>query len=136
MSFNHLTFLLLAQIQNWRRLGDGLRNSRTRIDPIDLLPYAVIAASLGGGIAAFAAWRRRNDFTRRTDDPQKLFREMCVIHELDRGSQQLLRQLAKELELRQPAQVFLTPSAFQKPGLPEALHSKADDYASLRQRLF
>jgi len=42
--------------------------------------------------------------------PGKLFRELCRAHELDRGSCRLLRQLAEQHNLEQPALVFVDTS--------------------------
>lgn len=126
----------LAQLDHWQRLGEGLRGSRTRVDFADLLPYLLLTVAVGAGVAAFVGWRRRNDFSRRADDPHKLFRELCAIHQLDVSSQSLLKQLAAEMHYKQPAQVFLSPSVFEKPGLPAALEAKAPQFQALRQRLF
>ncbi len=127
---------LLAQFSKWQRLGDGLHRSRGRVEFADMLPYLIGMAVLGAGIAAVVAYLKYNDLSKPCDDPQKLFRELCRAHGLDRGSQRLLRQLATSLGLTQPAEVFLTPSALEVKQLPKQLHAEEARIRELREQLF
>jgi hypothetical protein len=126
---------LLAQVYR-DDLGRGFRSATSQLHVTDVIPYAV-----GIALLIFVAWlvpylRRRNDMSERCDDPQKLFRELCLTHELDRGSRQLLLRLAEAQRLPQPAQVFLTPTAFEPSRLPAALRGYVDEVKELRARLF
>ena len=127
---------VLAQISKWKHLGDGLKGTRSPIEFSDAWPYMLIAAGLAGAAFLFVYWKRRRDFSRRCNDPYQLFRELCAIHELNGSHQRMLKRLAQELQLHQPAQVFLTPSAFGESGLPESLRDREQEYAVLRDRLF
>jgi hypothetical protein len=80
--------------------------------------------------------RLRNDMELHCDNPWKLFRELCQVHRLDGPSQRLLAQLARARRLPQPAQIFLTPSAFEPADLPAGLREKADQLLRLRGMLF
>jgi hypothetical protein len=127
---NLLSFHLLAEI------GDNFPDSGKRLNWSDLWPYGIAVVVLAAFAAIVARIRRRNDMSERCDDPEKLFRELCLAHRLDGRSARLLAQLAAACGFEQPAQVFLTPASFESARLPAALRSKAPQLAQLRKRLF
>ena len=129
-------YALLAQLSRWERLGDGLRGSRSRTDWTDFVPYLILLAFIGIVVALIMRYTKRNDTSQPCDDPQKLFRELCKVHELDGASQRLLRQIADARELQHPAQVFVRPSAFNVDHLPATLQSQSDRVGQLRTQLF
>jgi len=103
---------------------------------MDMLPYFIGFALLGIGIAIVVKIVKYNDLSQPCDDPQKLFRELCRAHGLDRASCRLLRQLASLTGLPQPVEVFLTPAVFEANQLPEQLRAKQKRVMELRERLF
>jgi hypothetical protein len=122
--------LLLAEI------GDNFPQSGKRLNWSDLWAWG-IAAVAAAALAAFAAHiRRRNDMEERCNHPWKLFRELCLVHNLDGASQRLLTQIAKARHFPQPAQVFLTPAAFEPTDLPPWMKDKSDQLLKLRAQLF
>lgn len=129
-------YILLAQLSRWRRLGDDFRQAGGSFEFSDCLPYLAGGLLCAAFIAIVVAVRRRLDFNRPCNDPQKLFRELSLAHGLDRPSQILLRQLAQVFQLSQPAEVFVTPQAFATERLPAQLQAEATRIAELRQRLF
>jgi len=46
--------------------------------------------------------------------PAALFRELCNIHDLDKKTVKLLTQITTELNLEQPAMVFIDPTVLRK----------------------
>ncbi len=127
---------LLAQFSRWERLGDGLHRSRGRVDLIEMLPYVIGVAVVVAIVFAVAKYIKYNDLSKPCDDPQKLFREISKAHGLDRSSQRVLRQLADALGYLQPAEVFITPSAFEANQLPEELRDEEARICELRELLF
>ncbi len=127
---------LFAQVSKWERLGDGLHRNRGQIDWIDFLPLAIVVAVVVIAFTALAKLRQRNDMTTPCYDSNKLFREVCLAHSLDRGSRKLLWRLAQAAQLAQPAEVFLRPSLFQPGRIPSELTNSAGDLEALRTRLF
>lgn len=123
-------FPLLAEI------GDNFPDSGKRMNWADLWPYGIAAVVAAVATAVVMQIRKHNDMTRPCDDPQRLFRELCLAHRLDRGSVRLLTQLAATLRLEQPAQVFLTPAAFEPARLPASLKARSAELKHLRERLF
>ncbi len=67
---------------------------------------------------------------------RRLFRDLCLIHELDWPSRRLLRQLARAHSPTPPAQVFVEPDWFDAPRLPEDLQAYRRQLAALKERLF
>lgn len=131
-----LSLLMLSQISHWQRLGDGLHRGKSDFEFADFLPAIAILVGLSIAIAVFIKVRRRNDMTKRCNDPEKLFRELCLIHKLDRESQKLLAQLAEAAGLRQPAEVFVRPSLYEGEHLPEQMRRDQQRLRQLSEKLF
>jgi len=106
------------------------------MDFIEMLPYLIGLVVLCAGIAAVVAYLKYNDFSKPCNDPNRLFRELCRAHGLDRGSRKLLQQLAMQTGLVQPAEVFLTPAVFEVNQLPEQLQRERERVMELRGQLF
>lgn len=136
MNSTLLTTLFFAQISRWQRLGDGIHRSRGRMDPMDLVPYAIALVAIAAIIVFVVKLRKSNDMSLACDDPDKLFRELSLAHELDRGSQKLLRRLASALQLNHPGEVFLQPAYFHADQVPAQLQNQSAELDALRQRLF
>ena len=102
----------------------------------DFMPYLIGILIIGAIAAAIVYYRRRNDLTQPCTDSQKLFRELCLAHDLDRAAQKLLGQLADAFHLAQPAEVFVRPSVFTAEQLPDHLRAEAARIAELHERLF
>jgi hypothetical protein len=131
--------LLSSLLANWpaiAMIGDNFPTSGKRLGWHDLWAYGVVALVAGAVAAVVILLRNRNDMTKRCDNPAKLFRELCMVHALDGASQRLLTQLAKVRNFEQPAQVFVTPAAFEPATLPPHLRDKAEHLARLRNQLF
>lgn len=122
--------MLLAEI------GDNFPDSGPRLTWSDLWAWGVGAVVAAIVAAIVMQVRRRNDMEQRCDNPWKLFRELCQVHDLDRSSQRLLAQVARARRFTQPAEVFLTPAAFEPANLPPSLRDKADQLLRLRTQLF
>jgi hypothetical protein len=132
---SHLLWPIFAQIYR-EDFGRGFRGATSQLHWTDFLPYIAAFVLITGGWALYVHLKRRNDMTARCDDPHKLFRELCLAHQLDRASRRLLLQLAAAWNFSQPAQVFLTPAAFEPSRLPADLRGRMDEVKQLRARLF
>jgi len=133
---NATMFYLFAQYSNWQRMGDGLYRGRGATEQGEWVLYLFAAVLLAIVGAIIYAHRRANELTQPCDDPGKLFQELCRAHQIDRRSKRLLKHLAECRALSQPAEVFVTPSAFEPGDLPLPLQAKASQLRELRQRLF
>jgi hypothetical protein len=126
---------LIAQVTR-EEFGRGFRGAASQRSVSDLVPYVAAFALLLAGWGLYSFFKRRNDMTERCNDPHKLFRELCLVHKLDRASRRLLLLLAGAHQMAQPAQVFVTPAAFEATRLPAALRGQAAEIKRLRERLF
>jgi hypothetical protein len=117
-------------------IGDNFPTSGKRLDWKDLWAYGVVALVAGIVALIVVQLRNRNDMSQRCDNPWKLFRELCLVHNLDRANQRLLVQVTRARGFEQPAQVFLNPASFEPMGLPPSLRDKAEQLARLRSLLF
>ncbi len=136
MNGTQLATHLFAQYSRWERLGDGLHRSRGRVDFIEMLPWLIGLVVMIAVVTAVVAYFRYQDLSKPCNDPNRLFRELCRTHKLDRASCRLLRQLALLTGLPQPAEVFLTPTLFEANQLPEQLRAEQERVRELRERLF
>lgn len=136
MNCTQLATNLLAQYSRWERLGDGLHRSRGRMDFIEVLPYLIGLVVLAAVVAAAVAYFKYQDLSKPCNDPNRLFRELCRAHGLDRANRKLLWQLASLAGFAQPAEVFLTPAVFEANQLPEQLRGEQERVMELRGRLF
>ena len=135
MSFPLFGYLILAQGNRLEQMGRGMRASRERVLLTDLWPLGLALLVIIMGATVYNAWKQRNDFREKCNDPKKLFRELCKIHELNASQRRLLCSLAEACEFDQPAQVFLMPSVFHC-NVPAKLAGKADQLQQLRTQLF
>jgi hypothetical protein len=78
----------------------------------------------------FSAHRDRNRHS-----PWQLFADLCNAHKLSRHDRHLLRRLAGQHRLDQPAMLFIEPSWFSAEKLGPAWGHR-DELEKLRQRLF
>jgi hypothetical protein len=127
--------LLLAQVSR-EEFGRGFRGATSQLSWTDLIPYVAAAVLAAIGVSLYRWIKRRNDMTEACDDAPKLFRELCRVHALDRPSRRLLWRLREARGLAQPAQIFLTPDAFDADRLPPGLRKQAAELKRLREQLF
>jgi hypothetical protein len=128
--------LLMSLGPMFAEIGDNFPRSGKRLEWHDLWPYGVVALVAALVAAIVIKLRNSNDMTQRCDNPRKLFRELCLVHNLDRANQRLLAQVARARGFEQPAQVFLNPASFEPTGLPARLSDKAEQLGKLCSLLF
>jgi hypothetical protein len=73
---------------------------------------------------------------RTCHSPWQLFHGLCAAHGLNHGERSLVRQLARDLELDQPAVLFVEPAWWDHDRLPAGLTRQFTVIDKLRKRLF
>ncbi len=113
-----------------------LARRRSQIDGGKLAFYLAITVGLILAVcaASYFGTRMRNNW--RYKSPLALFLGLCQAHKLDVGSKKLLRQIAQQHKLDQPAQVFTDPQWIDKACVSGALRSQSMKLGILRERLF
>ena len=109
---------LLAQRENWERLGDRFSGDAAEVNYQEL--GMLLAVAVGGALVIWllrsvARWQEGRS---RHPNPRRLFRDLSRVHRLNRWERRVLRALADAVGLRQPAEVFVRPDAFRVNPLP------------------
>jgi hypothetical protein len=130
------TFLpiLLAQQGRIADMGRNFRGSNAQLSRDDLLIFSIGILA----VACLLALLRRlaqGAPRRPVNSPRRLFRDLCRLHGLDRGSRLLLVRLARYQKLDHPGRLFVEPERFE-PGNLGPLASKQQRYREIRERLF
>lgn len=114
----------------------GARRRRGGADTGEVLLYLAIAAVVIGVICGTLYAVSRYRLRQRFNSHSSLFTGLCQRHELDRGAQSLLKQIAGHHNLKHPARVFIEPKLFDPNGLGGSLRSQGLQVAALRNQLF
>lgn len=106
-----------------------------QISTVQIVLWCVVAASLG-----LLLWRvaraMAEDEGRRYDSTNRLFRDLCRLHQLDWPSHRLLRSLARAHDLDPPTRLFIEPNWFNERDLPAPLHRFRTRLAEIKYQLF
>lgn len=116
-------------------LGAASRRGYT-VDVGPMIVWLMIAAGVIAAICLAVFFASRAAHLRRCNNHGSLFTGLCRLYGLDGGSRRLLRQLAAQHNLAQPARLFTEPRWFNPAALPPLLVPHMADVASLYQRLF
>lgn len=119
-----------------RRLADGFRPDGGRPETGS---YVVIASLLIGlavalWLLARAAGRGQRRLARNS--PRHLFVSLCRAHGLKRADRKLLRRLARQCQLQDPARLFVEPDWFVQAASSLAWQQGAERLEAVRRRLF
>jgi hypothetical protein len=128
--------LLLAQSDRWREMGRDFRVDHTKLDPGLIFVSLVVLAA----VMCFLVWlnrmMNRQEGRRLYNNPKQLFRSLCRAHDLSRGQQRLLLQIARLQNLQQPAVLFVEPERFDQAAKAWTSQAAATNAAELKQILF
>lgn len=128
--------LLLAQRDNWERLGDRFSGQNAEIDLHELgvlLLGLVAAGALIWLLHRLAKWQEGRALSH---NPKRLFRDLCRSHRLSGWQVKVLRAVSEAVGLQEPAEVFVRPEALKVENLPDDWEKHRADVDSLRRRLF
>ncbi|QDT68692.1 hypothetical protein MalM25_16160 [Planctomycetes bacterium MalM25] len=116
----------LAQRSAWDALGTRFQGEYLTLRAEDLVGFVVVVALLIGGfylLRLLASWQEQGQ---SQHSPRRLMAELCDAHGLGFRERRLCRRVAKELQLKQPAELFVRT---------EALKQLAKSDAALAKRL-
>jgi len=127
---------LIAQSDVFRNLGAGFRGKAAQFNTSDLITVVLVLAVLAVGMYILSRVLQRQELPQRSNSPRVLFRELCLAHDLDRGSRGLLRQIGRYQRLDHLGRLFLEPERFDSANLSPKLRQKQALLQALRQKLF
>ncbi|TWT93374.1 hypothetical protein Pla108_38680 [Botrimarina colliarenosi] len=119
---------LLAQRSNWNRLGDRFSGQALRWDLSDAVGLVLLVAGFALGFWLLSRLGKLQENWSRKDRPRSPFSELIRAHGLSRRDRFHCRQVADELGLADPAEVFVRPD--------KAREALATRDADLARRLF
>jgi hypothetical protein len=126
-------FLLAAGERYWFHLRNPLQNVTFQAmwqNSVLFLGLALLAALGVWVVIRLVRWRRN-----RLNTPWGLFGELCVAHGLSYRERHLLKILAIQHGLSQPATLFVDPRLWEGHGGKE-LFPHVDELRRLRERVF
>lgn len=118
---------LLAQRSTWENLGNRFSGDHLQFQFSDLIGAASVVVLFAGGfwlLTRLAAWQAAEP---TKPCPKRLLAEIGLRHGLSRSDLRLCREVATELSLDRPAEVFIRD---------EARTALARRDANLAERLF
>jgi hypothetical protein len=136
MTHGALWFLhLLATREESFRVWGRFDHQRPGVGPFELIILSAVALLLAGTLIwQIVARRRQREFA--SNNPTRLFGELCRAHRLDRSNRRLLKQLAAAHGIKSAALLFVEPDYFDMTNVPPALKSLAGELRQLRHKLF
>jgi hypothetical protein len=129
--------LLASRAEETHRVWGRFDNDRSGVSNGNVLIIIGVIALLlliVGVVRSVAA--RRSTKTYSSDNPAKLFRELCASHGLKSANRRLLKRLAEACGVTNSAMLFLEPQHFETQSLPPDLKSSATELRQLRETLF
>ena len=117
-------------------MARGVRRKSSHFDSTDIVIGVAIFAGVILALWLLSMFLNRNDGTKRCNNPKKLFRSLCHVHQLDRASRRVLRQMVRHQRLTQPARLFLEPERFESVNLSPTLRTQMALVDELRGKLF
>lgn len=115
---------LLAQRSAWDALGTRFQGDYLTLRTEDVVGFVVVIALLVGGfylLRSLATWQERSQ-TKHC--PKRLMVELCDAHRLGFRERRLCRQVAKEMQLKEPAELFLRTDALKQLAKSDAALAK------------
>jgi hypothetical protein len=128
---------ILATRSGWRHYGyreyTGVYfESNSREAWILLIGTAVLAV----GILLWHFVSCRRGGTLRPNTPNRLFRELCRAHGVNRCERRMLKRLAAARGVAPPTLLFVRPDCFTTSDLPSDLGQQAAEVTRLEKTLF
>jgi hypothetical protein len=106
--------------------------------PSGISRVSAVAGGLAAGIWAIWLLARRGSARRPAvpPSPQQLFQELCQAHQLSAAQQRLMEWVVSDLQLPQPAMLFLEPLLLERAMTRSDTPGVRKRLADLRSRLF
>jgi hypothetical protein len=127
--------VLLADFGVVKNMGNRFHGKQAELGYADLFMGLAILAVMVAAAILLKRLTSNQERRRGYHNPRALLRELCRAHGLDRPSQRLLKRLAHEQHLAEPARLFVEAERFEPERLGR-LSPSAEQFRQLRERLF
>ena len=136
MAVAALWFNLLAQVPNLDRFVSALRNRKGRTDSGEWIAGLLMWVAALVAVWVIARILERRSRRRSYSSPGRLLFSLCRAHGLRWSQWWLLRQIARQEKLEDPARLFLEPGLLDPARLGPPLAARRREILVLRARLF
>lgn len=127
--------LLLDQMADFTAMGNHFRTDSATINISHLYVLAAFVLAISSSIWALTRWQK-GEHAWNVDSPQKLFLELCRVHQLNKEQMTLLRRIVRELQLPHPASLFIDPGYLASAVQLEKFQGLNDDLRKLGEAFF
>ncbi len=117
-------------------MGRDFRVDHEKLDPGLIFVSLVVLAAVIGFLIWLNRMMNRQEGRRVYNNPKQLFRSLCRAHDLSRGQQRLLLQIARLQNLPQPAVLFVEPERFDQAERYWSSQTARSQAAELKEVLF
>lgn len=90
-------------------MGDHFRPENAAVNVPHLIVLALVVLVISSLIWALSRWQDEEE-GRKIESPQRLFLDLCKQHEFGSSELSLLKRISRELQLANPASLFVDPS--------------------------
>ncbi len=120
--------LPLAQRSTWSRMGDRFSGRNLSVQTEDIVGGLALIVGLTVIVGGLIWLSKLKESQAVRPSPRRLLRELCTAHRLSSAEKRLLRTLAANQGLSEPAGLFVQPELLANATSAEAV--------ALRERLF
>lgn len=102
--------LIASGIDAWRHMGDRFSGENLQVQTSDIVGFVLLVAGLVAGywlLVALSKWQKHRNG--RSDRPRSPFIALSRAHGLSRKERGVCQQVATELGLADPAELFVRP---------------------------
>lgn len=115
---------LLAQRSAWDALGTRFQGDYLKLRTEDFVGLIVAVVCLVGGYFLLRFLSSWQESSQTKHCPKRLMAELCEAHRLGFRERRLCRQVAKEMQLKEPAELFVRIDALKRLAKSDAALAK------------
>lgn len=129
-----IIFAADAQV-DFTAMGEHFRADNAKINIPHMIILALAVLVISSLIWALSRWQSDNE-SRKGESPQRLFDDLCKQHDLTSNNAKLLRKISRELQLPNPASLFVDPSLLISAGQLEKFQETQQQLTKVGEELF
>ena len=120
---------------DYSAMGDHFRPENATINIPHLIVLALVVLVISSLIWALTRWQDEDE-GRKLENPQRLFHDLCKQHEFGSNELNLLKRISRELQLTNPASLFVDPSLLISAGQLDKFRESGKQVKSIGETLF
>ncbi|PQO29997.1 hypothetical protein [Blastopirellula marina] len=130
-----LLILAADEPVDFTAMGEHFRADNQSINIPHMIVLALAVLVVSSLIWALTRWQE-DDAEKSTENPQRLFDDLCKQHDLGGTATKLLRKVSRELQLANPASLFVDPGLLASAGQLEKFQETGTELTKVGEELF